>query len=33
MNTFNTFDYMEFTFDNGKVTHYQYLIKPNKPLY
>jgi len=33
MNTFNTFDDMEFTFDNGKVTHYQSLIKPNEPLY
>lgn len=33
MNTFNTFDDMEFTFDNGKVTHYQSLTKPNEPLY
>lgn len=33
MNTFNTFDNMEFTFDNGKITHYQQLIKPNEPLY
>jgi hypothetical protein len=33
INTFNTFDDMEFTFDNGKVTHYQSLIKPNEPLY
>lgn len=33
MNTFNTFDDMEFTFDNGKVTHYKPLIKPNEPIY
>jgi hypothetical protein len=33
MNTFNTFDDMEFTFDNGHITHYKPLIKPNNPLY
>ena len=33
MNTFNTFDDMEFTFDNGKVTHYQPIIKPKPPIY
>lgn len=33
MNTFNTFSDMEFTFDNGKVTHYQSLTKPSEPLY
>lgn len=33
MNTFNTFDDMEFTFDNGKVTHYQPIIEPELPIY
>lgn len=33
MNTFNTFDDMEFTFDNGKVTHYQPIQKPKPPVF
>lgn len=33
MNTFNTFDDIEFTFDNEKVTHYQPIVKPEPPIY
>lgn len=33
MNTFNTFDDMEFTFYNEKVTHYQKIIEPKHPIY
>jgi hypothetical protein len=32
-NTFNTFGNNEFTFDNGVVTHYQPIQKPQPPIY
>lgn len=32
-NTFGTFGKEEFTFSHAKVTHYQPIIKPSKPIY